>query len=181
MASTPNHFGVLAEPIPETRSNTTETSSPRASANVGRCLAVLEEMEMDERNRKQVEATLPDLLTRFPKVNPVDACRKYRDKVAGMTEPVKCHDKYLAGHFERLAKEVADERPNPLGAGTAFFGQEKKSDLKPLSWYAEKFGGAMSEMEIGLFLSTCGSHDAAMQVLVNAVRDTPKAEERKVA
>jgi hypothetical protein len=82
---------------------------------------------------KKVAEALPNLIAEYPALDPVGTCRSYLDKLAWLKAnkkpPVKYHDSYLAGHFQREADKLAAEPPNPHGAGTPFFTAEKADEL----------------------------------------------------
>ncbi len=123
-------------------SNTTETSSP--DMRVTKCLAVLEEVEMNDMDRKRVESTLLHLLSRFPVLtNPVDTCRRYLDVVAAKQEPIKWHHKYLAGHFQREAAKAEEEPPNPHGPDFEKF----KDKPRRADWYVTFHGGTVEDYQ----------------------------------
>ena len=138
--SIPRKVETIPRNVGTHKSNTQEHDSNILSPNpriagetdgrLGNCLAVLEEMEMDEKNRRNVAEVLPELLARFPSVNPVDACRKYPDKVTGRT--IRDHSKYLAGHFKMEAEEIASESPHPHSPEA----ERAREKPNPYRWFA---------------------------------------------
>lgn len=120
--------------------------SPHAREPVGQtdvrvdnCLAVLGEMDMEEKDRKEVEAIMPDLLARYPALtDPATTCRTYRDNVAAMSEPVRSHSKYLAGHFQREAAKVEGQPKNRHGVGTPVFRAPEPESEEPVNTEEER-------------------------------------------
>lgn len=94
--------------------------SPRARETARRCLSVLEEMDMSEKNRERVADTLPDLLVRYPDLtNPMKVCRDVLD-FASQNE-VKDPARLLAKFFDTEDQKVQLQPKNRHGAGTPVF------------------------------------------------------------
>jgi hypothetical protein len=110
---------------------------------VDRCVEVLSTIEGMSAEPRMLARLVSTLAEKHPRVPLVDACKRYRDKVASMSEPVRSHSAYLAGHFEHEAEKIANEPMNPHGPDA----ERLRDKPRRADWYATFHGGGVEEYE----------------------------------
>ncbi len=125
-----SNSGALAQPEPERE----ERMEEKNKGKVERCVEFLSDIE-GIGNARFLSGLVETLIKDFPEVPALDACRRYRDKVAAKAaqgDPVRRHAKYVRGHFQEEARIIENETPHPHGADAPVFrASEQEADSGP--------------------------------------------------
>ena len=116
-----NTLSAHARPEPET-----ERREEKNSEKVNKSVEVLSDIE-GIGDARMLTRLVETLVEKYPKVPPVEACKTYRDKAAAKAannDPIRRHDLYLRGHFEREAERVENEPRHPQADAPVFKASE---------------------------------------------------------